>query len=160
MRNECDWPFKHYKHVRQKSGFTYVTIFQKLQIKLPTCNEEMMKPQWKTDSKFHISLLPTATKYKKKTWMFSWSWHCCAPVCFCALMGCRHTYACTCTYNSVSICVYGYSQLIFSQIMMLHYPQRINIWKQMSDESYGIGYVPYVPHFSTPVDGLHFLFSA
>ena len=42
---------------------------------------------------------------------------------------------------------------------MLNYPQRINIRKQMSDESHGIGYVPYVPHFSTPVEGLRFLFS-
>jgi len=26
----------------------------------------------------------------------------------------------------------------------------------MSDESYGIEYVPHVPHFSTPVEDLHF----
>ena len=30
----------------------------------------------------------------------------------------------------------------------------------MSDESYGIGYVTYMPHFSTPVEVLHFLFSS
>jgi len=29
----------------------------------------------------------------------------------------------------------------------------------MSDEPYGIGYVPHVLHFSTPVEGPHFLFS-
>ena len=30
----------------------------------------------------------------------------------------------------------------------------------MSDKTYGIGCVPYVPHFSTPVECLHFLFYA
>jgi hypothetical protein len=136
--------------------FTCVTIFWKPYIKLLTYIEEMLKPQWKIDNKFHISLLPTAIKYKKNLDVFMVLTLLCTCVFLCPHGQQAHIHMHMQIYNCVHLCIRIYS-VIFSETVMLQYPQRINIWKQTSDQSNWIG---NVPHFCIPVEGPHFLFSS